>query len=375
MYTAQKARMNESLNPPSAAPAQGPSLLEQLLNKIDDPYGGFHGKVDTSALDNAFRSALGQINTVRGNANQNFQTSDKNLLGMHEAARNDVLTNGKARFEDISNDQIQGLKQTRDESVGILNQQKAQDNARRMAMLKNLGQEGLATNQDVMSNDPYNKGIESIVSRDAAQLANAQGDKATNLAYNTTVANSIGQQGDQRRSELAQQLQGILGSLGRAEVDTNNQYAQQKAAMQAQAAQQDYAQWGDQRNFDRQRYNDLFGQKQQMEDRAYQMARDQAMMQQKAASQPVLGFGGLAEDLLNTGYDPQQSQQAMGALSQVIASPEMTALPQGSDRTNFIARRLKEQYGIPEVIATQLAVNYGNLGNVRGYTPTPTQGY
>ncbi len=357
-YTAAKARNNPRLNPQPAMPK---SLMEQLLDKIDAPYNGGGGasQVDTSALDQALKAQLGQIGQVRNNTNQNFQESDRNIMGMHEAARNEVLTGGKQRFEDISNQQMAGLKESRQDVIGELQGYKDAENAKRMAMLKNLGIEASgATPSDTSA---YDQGISSISNRGAAEQANAVGDRATNLAYNTTVANSIGQQGADRRADLAQQLQSILGRLGMAETETNQQYGMQKAQMQQQGADKSYDMWNNERNFNQQRYNDLFGQKMAMQDQA-------AQQQKMNMPVEVPGFGGLAEDLLNTGYPEQETQRAMQILSGVLSSEYMNGIPDGYDRASIIARRLKEQ-NVPDVIAAQLATNYSNLGNVNGYTP------
>jgi hypothetical protein len=360
MYAAAKARMNPRLNP---EPPAEKSLMEQILEKIDAPYQGGQAKIDTSILDSVLRSQLGQIGQVRNNTNQNFQESDRNLQGMHGAARNEVLTQGKQRFEDISNDQLAGLKASRQETVGELQRYKDEENAKRMAMLKNLGIEASgATPSDTSA---YDQGIASITNRSAAEQANAVGDKATNLAYNTTVANSIGQQGAQRRSELAQQLQGILGKLGMAETEANQQYNMQKAQMQGQSDQNAYDAWQNERKFNQQRYNDLFGQKMQMDEQA---ARQQQAMMKAGAGPEVLGYSGLAEDLLNTGFGEDESQRAMQVLSEILSSDYMKGIPEGYDKASILARRLRENQVNP-VMASQLATNYSNLGNVNGYKP------
>jgi hypothetical protein len=282
---------------------------------------------------------------------------------MHGAARNEVLTQGKQRFEDISNDQLAGLKASRQETVGELQRYKDEENAKRMAMLKNLGIEASgATPSDTSA---YDQGIASITNRSAAEQANAVGDKATNLAYNTTVANSIGQQGAQRRSELAQQLQGILGKLGMAETEANQQYNMQRAQMQGQSDQNAYDAWQNERKFNQQRYNDLFGQKMQMDEQA---ARQQQAMMKAGAGPEVLGYSGLAEDLLNTGFGEDESQRAMQVLSEILSSDYMKGIPEGYDKASILARRLRENQVNP-VMASQLATNYSNLGNVNGYKP------
>lgn len=363
MYAAQKARMDPNLNPPLESLDMGPSepsMMEQLLDKLDDPYGGFNGKVDTSALDAALKSRLGAIAGIRTNTNNNFSVSDQNIANMHNAMKRDVETTGKAEFNDIANDQIAGLTSNRNEAVNFLNAQKAKENAERMAMLKNLGITASAgTPTDTSA---YDQGISSIASRGAAETANAQGDRATNLAYNQTVANSIGQQGAERRAALTQQLQSILGQLGMAESEANSDYANGVAQMTQQAKDRDYDMWNQNRNYDRQRYNDMFQQGMALDDQAFQREQWQAQQQQammKNMPQPM-GFTSLANDLVNTGFGQDEAQNAMQILSQVLTSPEMQAVPQDANRPAYMASVLKK-YGMNDVMAAQVATNYANL--------------
>lgn len=360
MYAAKKAQMDPRLNPPMPEAPQQPSLMEQLLDKLDDPYGGFSGNVDTSALDNALKSRLSALAGIRTNANNNFSISDQNIANMHDAMKHDVETTGKATFQDIGNDQLAGLQSNQDQAVAALNAQKAKENADRVAMLKNLGIE--ASGATPSDQGAYNQGISSITQRGAAERANATGDLATNLAYNQTVANSIGQQGAERRAALTQQLQGILGQLGMAESEANSDYANAKASMLQQAKDRDYDMWNQNRNFDRQRYNDMFQQGMALDDQNFQReqwAAQQAANASKNMPQPM-GFTSLANDLVNTGFGQDETQHAMQILSQVLTSPEMQAVPQDANRSAYMASILKK-YGMNDVMAAQIATNYGNL--------------
>jgi hypothetical protein len=360
MYAAKKAQMDPRLNPPMPEAPQEPSLMEQLLDRLDDPYGGFKGNVDTSALDQALKSRLSAIGGIRTNANNNFSISDTNLMNMHDAMKHDVETRGKQTFQDISNDQIAGLQGNQDQAVQALNAQKAKENAERVAMLKNLGIE--ASGATPSDQGAYDQGISSIVQRGANERANATGDLSTNLAYNQTVANSIGQQGAERRAALTQQLQGILGQLGMAESEANSDYANAKAQMLQQAKDRDYDMWNQNRSFDRQRYNDMFQQGMALDDQAFQREQWQAQQAANMAKnmpQPM-GFTSLANDLVNTGFGQDETQHAMQILSQVLTSPEMQAVPQDANRAAYMASVLK-RYGLNDVMAAQIATNYGNL--------------
>jgi hypothetical protein len=84
----------------------------------------------------------------------------------------------------------------------------------------------------------------------------------------------------------------------------------------------------------------------------------------------VRGFGGLAQDLLNSNVDQGTAAAYMNALSQVVSGEYMQGIhpDEGYDRASVIARRLKDEKGVPDPWATHLATNYANLGNNAYYT-------
>jgi hypothetical protein len=342
-----------------------PSLLDTLLGKLTGGYQGGpdQSHIDFSSLDRALANRLSQIQGVRDQAQSGFDTSDRNVEGMHNAFKHQVETEGVDRYNKIADTQMQGLRDVSSSAVGNLEAIKASDMAKRSAMLKNLGIEEAAPAHDVGA-DPLNQAIASIQSRGDAEQSNAVGDRATNLAYNNTVANSIGQQGLERRGQLAQQLQGILGRLDSAKLDVQSQNDQERAKYTQQADSTAYDRWKDQQGINQNLFNTL--------SRAQQAAGG------STAQDTVSGFSGLAQDLTNSGTSDQDASNAMGVLSQVLSSDYYKGSngQQSIDPTAgypleaVLARRLREN-GVDAVLAAHLATNYANQGNTSKY---PTGG-
>jgi hypothetical protein len=258
---------------------------------------------------------------------------------------------------------MQGLRDVSSSAVGNLEAIKASDMAKRSAMLKNLGIEEAAGAQDVSAN-PLNQAIASIQSRGDAEQSNAVGDRASNLAFNQSVATSIGQQGLERRGALAQQLQGILGKLTSAKNDAETQNQSDRLKYSSDVNSQAYDRWKDQQGINQNLFNTL--------SRAQQSAGG------SGSPETVGGFSGLAADLSNSGYDDQAASNAVGVLSQVLSSDyykgqngnQSIDPTMGYPLEAVLARRLREN-GVDQVLATHLATNYANQGNTSKY---PTGG-
>ena len=185
---------------------------------------------------------------------------------------------------------------------------------------------------------------------------------ASNQAYNQSVVNSVNQQGAERRAALTQQLQAIQNQLAMAEAEATSQTEQAKAngvleMQQAMASAPDNG-------------YDVFRDRQSNLMDIYKIMIDQQNQEaQQTDPTQVRGFGGLAQDLLNSGIDQNAAAGYMNTLSGVLGSEYMQGIhpDEGYDRASVIARRLIEQ-GVPQVIAGQLATNYANLGNNAYYT-------
>jgi hypothetical protein len=283
---------------------------------------------------------------------------------MHRGFQNDIQTNGANRFNQIADTQKANLQADNQKSQDYIANIKAQDMAKRNAMLQNLGLTAQSAASPDESVNPLNEAVASIASRNDANVTNAEADRGSNLAYNQGIAQSVGQQGVERRADLAQQLQAIFGKVDMATADAQAQNAQSRYELEQNAGNQQYQQWRDQKGF----LGDTLHQLEQDE------AEKQKLAQQGQKPQDVSGFAGVGQDLLNTGYDPREVQHAMGVLAQVVNSDDYyrdANSNSGNDKVSTIARLLQKNGVTSPTLALQLATNYANLGNVSKYQQSP----
>lgn len=342
------------------------TFMDDLLGKITADWSGpDKSKIDYSPLDAALNAKLGALNNLRDNTNQNYDKSDLALEQMHNALQNNINTQGAQNFNNIADTQKQNLNADTQQSQQNLQNIKAEDMAKRQAMLKNLGIEAAGAAPDP-SADVLSQAQGSIASRNDANVVTADQNRGTNLAFNQGIANSVGQAGVERRSDLTNQLQNILGRIGMSEADAKSQDAQARFALEQNAGNQQYQQYRDQKGF----YTDTLHQMQQDEANAQKLAMDQ---QAAGSKQTVSGFAGLGQDLMNTGYDPKEVQNAMGILSNITSGDYMQGIDPnaGYDKASILNKLLQRNGVTSPMLALQLATNYANLGNVSKYQQTP----
>lgn len=349
---------------PSPDQVKQSSLFDDLLGKITSDWSGpDKSKIDYSPLDKALEARMGALNGLRDKSQQNFNTSDANLESMHRGFQNHIQTDGSQRFNNIADTQKTNLTASNDIAQNNLQQVKQQDMIKRQEMLKNLGIEAAGAQED-SSAQGLNQAIGSIESREQADIANADQDRASNLAYNQGIASSVGQAGVERRGDLAQQLQAIFGKIDMASADAQSENAQQRYQLEQQEGGRQYDQWRTKQGF----LQDTLG---MVQDDAFQ--RDK-LAQEQASQKPatIPGFAGIGQDLINSGYEVPQIQQAMGALSEITAGDYRKGIDPnaGYNDVSIINRRLQER-GIPPMLAIQIATNYANMGNTSKYDASP----
>lgn len=330
-------------------------LMDQLLGGMMGEFGGLdRSRVDYSPLDKALQSKLAHLNQVRGQTNQNFDKNDLALEQMHRAYQNDIATKGRAEFQDIGQDEIAGHNANSTASINALQAIKNEDAAKRAAMLKNLGQTQLAGTADPNA-AILTEGQAAIGRRNDANVTEARGNQAANEAFNQTVATSVGQQGAESRAALTQQLQGILGKLGLVETGYQNDYANQRAELDQRAEAMQYDQFRNRQGF----LSDTYKQMQDDVMAKEQMAAEERIRQQEMQQKvPQLdGFGGFANNLIQSGYNPQEVSRGLGSLSDILNSQY---LPEGYDPnagyrpTDIILRKLREA-GVDPMLALEIA--------------------
>jgi hypothetical protein len=350
---------------PSPQEVSQKSLFDELLGKITSDWSGpDKKKIDYSPLDNALNSRMDALKGLRDKSQQNFEKSDVALEGMHRAQQERMGTEGVNRYNSIADTQKSNLQADNQGAQDYLAKIKSDDMAKRTAMLQNLGLTDASAASHDVSADPINEAIGSIASRNEANQTTAEQNRGSNLAFNQGVINSVGQQGVERRGDLAQQLQAIFGKIDMASADAQNENAQQRFQLEQNAGNQQYQQWRDQKGF----MQDTLG---MMQEDA--RARDEMAMKaqtQKPASIP--GFEGVGQSLLNSGYEVPEVQNALGILSNITAGDYRKGIDPnaGYSDVSILNKRLQEQ-GISPMLAIQLATNYANLGNTSKYDQSP----
>lgn len=342
------------------------SLFDELLGKVTSDWGGVDkSKIDYSPLDAALNARMEALNGLRTKSQENFNTSDANLESMHRGFQDHINTEGAGNYNKIADQAKGNLQASNQQSQDYIANIKAQDMAKRNAMLANLGlTEESAASHDV-SADPLNEAIGSIASRNDANLTNVDQDRASNLAFNQSVATSVGQQGVERRGDLAQQLQAIFGKIDMAGADAQAENAQARFQLEQGAEDRQYSQWQNKQGF----LQDTLGMLQQDAQERDKMA----MEQQSQDPASIGGFAGIPQDLRNSGYQDPEIQQAMGALAEVNASDDFNRDANsmaGNDKVHVYMKYLKQR-GIPDALAFQAATNYVNLGSTSKYEASP----
>ena len=349
--------------PDSLRRPQEPSFIDKIMAQIGGEWGGLDkSKIDYSPLDAALNARISALDNVHNTAQGNFDKSDLNLENMYRANQNDIQTKGAERFNQISDTAKANLQASNDQAVNYLQTIKDQDMAKRNAMLQNLGLTAQSAASPDESADPLNQAIGSIASRTNANITNAEADRGTNLAYNQGIASSVGQQGLERRADLAQQLQGIFGKIDMAKADAQSENAQARYQLEQNAGNQQYQHWRDRQGF--------------LQDTLHQIESDQAAAQKAAAdgkNATVGGFAGLPQDLRNSGYQDSDIQNGMNQLADIVASDDYYREANSHSGNNpvTVINRMLQKRGVPPMLAIQIATNYANLGNTSKYEASP----
>lgn len=342
------------------------ALLDELLGQLQDHFGGLDkSRVDYGPLDQALKARMDNLNSIRGQTNQNYDKSDLALEQMHRAVQNEIATKGRATYQDIGNTEVKNLDAAGDDAISRLQAIKNEDMTRRNALLGNTGQSRLIGTADPNAQN-LNEGISRATRINDADIVEARQDQSANEAYNQTVATSVGQQGVERRADLTQQLQQIMGRLGTVEAGYQNDYSNQKLGLNQRAEDQQYQQWRDRQGI----ISNTVGQMEQDARERDKMAQDMAIAQQKAsAGQTPGGMGGLINDLSMSGFPQDQISRGVTALSDILGSDYWKnmgsdAANSGYTRSDAVLRELRAK-GINADMALFIAQNLGNQSTLK----------
>lgn len=346
------------------------SILDQLYQQMTTPYKRPDAsQYDFSPIDNALKGRLDLIDQLKNTTQGNFQKSDQATQDMHNQFVNQMNTEGVAGVNKIADTQKSNLTNDNNAAIAQLNAQKAADMSARTEMLNRLGIQGAGGAVDP-NTATMDQGISTIAQRGAADQTMADNNRASNMQYNTVQANAMGAAGIQRREQLANQLQAILGKADMAKTDAQTQAAQQKAGMLNDSQGVSFQAYKDQQSRAQNLFDTLL--RDQTQNNRYNMQYGPGSKYQQGAS-GTGGYQQIADDLSSTpGMDPDQAAHGMAALDDVLSNGNYLAGAQGQagtdpyDRTAVLAKALMDKdHSLSRGVATQIATNYGKISTLK----------
>jgi hypothetical protein len=342
---------------------QQPSLLETLLGKINTPYQRPDAsQMNFQALDQALKGKLGLIDSLKGQTQQNFDKADVNSQAMGDAFKNDILNGGAKNLNSIADQQKGNLSGDAASAVAAMQASKDKAMNDRIGMLKSLGIQDAGAAVDPSQNT-FSQGMATVDSRLAGNQAQADQQRAGNLALNNTMAQSAGMEAMARRQALQMQLAQTLGKANMAEMDAKSQDAAARSNIINGVNDQYYKQYKDQQDVARELFNTVLND--QTRNTRYQM-------QYGNKNQSGGGYAGIADTLASSGIDPNEAADGMSVLNDVLSSGNYLAGAQGQnqdpyDRTAVLAKAIRDKSNgrVSPGVAAQIADNYNRQQTLR----------
>lgn len=233
------------------------SMTDKLMRLLDEKYSGSPVGED-DILEKVLNSKLEAIEGARGQARSAFETSDKNVAGMHDAFRNEIL--GQAPALQQRNQEHQGnVASIFDQAIGQNDTRAAENKARDEEMFQRLGIAPAAAAPDLVG-QAIAEGNNRLTGSKTSRLGEAATLGQVDLQRNTGMANAVGNDGLARRSELNSRLQEIMGDLGSAESEARTDILGRQNDQAKETEQRQYERFLTDRDFNMDRYgmmNDL----------------------------------------------------------------------------------------------------------------------
>lgn len=302
--------------PPLLARPEEPDEIALIKERLKQKYSFDPNRtpIDPSFIDRALEARMAQVNEARGKANDTWATGDRNLEQMHSAFSNQIKgQEGGIRAQ--NQESVGNVTETFDSTIAEGNQKQQQYNTEREEMLSRLGIAPAANAPDLVG-QAIQEGNNSAANSRDARVSEIQGGLETNLNRNTGMANSVMNQGIQRRADLQGSLQEILGQLSEAEVGFKADAEEARGGLQRDAEERDYNRWLSDRQFDMGMWDKLDQETQAQNDFMLEMQREQ----NKAAGG---GAGGI--DRLINSTNPQVVNAFKDSLLEKNADPKNIA--------------------------------------------------
>lgn len=300
--------------------------LRALLGREFNPTGE-----NDAMIEQAYAGALAQIGQARGQANSNFQQSDSRIAGLTEGHVNSIKTDDRAAVSENADN----LKNAYSQNYGAAKETlQADQSAEFQAKAEALSRLGISEAGMGAAGQTQSDAITRLTADEAGAQSQADTYKAADLTRNTEQAQSQASAGVERRSQLNNQLQKILGSLGESESTVNNSLAMAKL----QGAQQEKSDWRQEQQFNLDSLNQI---QSQTQDKA-NADRDYALKERELLSKQS-GSGGMfsavGNDLMTRGIDPTPYLEAY---TTATGGKDVYNSVGDGNRTDWIRRKMLE---------------------------------
>jgi len=214
----------------SAMPELSPyeSARNEEIKKLQGILRSDYGGVDPSSplytgLQNSFNGMNDAVARARQSANDNFTTSNNNIVGMYNNAVGQIKGDDAANIQKNNASYGQAIGKNFDGVLQSINADKTKDMQRQAEIMQRYG----LTDAQMAQPQERNQLIDNLTAQKAAATQQADTYGQADLARNVSMAQAVGAEGLQRRGDLRQQLNSILGTLAdkEAEIEMNRQNA------------------------------------------------------------------------------------------------------------------------------------------------------
>lgn len=231
--------------------AKRQAFINEILGRLDDPFSFNSEGVNAPELEAALQAQLAELAAARGQVNDQYRESNRNLINMHNAHEKQV----RGQRDDIMQQNKQyraGIKDVFSDTVNDAEKRQNQNMRQREEMAKRLGITDAIKYQDepTQYEEALTETIQDAESNEDVRLVDARSRGDLDLTQNRNDVNMINNMELDRRSELETVLNELLGGLTDASAEFKNQYTQDLAELRGTAEERAYQQWLEERQFD-----------------------------------------------------------------------------------------------------------------------------
>lgn len=294
--------------------------IRNLQGILRSDYGGLDQQNPLyTGIQNSFNGMQDAVDRARQSTNDNFSNSNNAIAGMYDTAVRQIKGGDANQIRQNGADFNAAIGKNYGD---VISQVTADKNAEAQKQAEIMQRYGL-TDSQMSPQSERNELLDSLVGRKASALNQAETYNAADLARNMSMAQAVGAEGLERRGDLRQQLDQILGSLGdkSAEIEMNRQNALRGYATD------DYKQFLDTRSQAGNQLQNLLDSQEKMD-----FEREQAALKQQNGSMS-------ADDVIlrNIGYEKPNELKLLLAKAQTDTNDPYDSLG-GQNYEDFLKR-------------------------------------